>query len=137
MAKWTEAERVQIRRWLGFPAIYTQAEPRLETALDAVLAIGADGGTRPDNSTQVAIQGWLTQLAAIETQWLTYLKQMQASEVAKGAVKIDALRGLAGLKQIGRMYVGHMADALGLTKIPRDVFTAPDVGGGSHDLTWR
>jgi hypothetical protein len=105
----SEAERVQVRRWLGFPAIFQQAEPRLENALTSVQSI-ADGGSRPDNSTEVAIRGYLTTLATIESQELSLLTQMQALKADN--IGIDPVRGMMGLRQIGRRYVRHLADAL-------------------------
>lgn len=120
----TEAERVQIRRWLGVPAIFVQAEPRLETAITTVQAV-SEGGSRPDNTTELAIRGYLAQLATIETKWQAWLDEMEAHKVDE--IVIDPIRGLAGLFKIGRNYVGHIADALDHPPV-RDVFTtAPTV----------
>lgn len=119
----TEANRVQIRRWLGFSAIFIEADPRLENAIKSVQAV-ADGGTRSDDSTVLAIKDYLTKLASIETEWVKLTTQggMQGGTIDE--LKIDPLRGLAGLQKIGRMYVGFIADALS-TRPRRDVFTAP------------
>lgn len=117
----TEAERVQIRRWLGYSAMYASRDPILESAITSAQST-AEGGSRPDNTTELAIRGWLAQLSTIETRWQELYEQMQAN--ALDDIKIDPLRGLAGLFKIGRQYVGHISDALS-TPVKRDVFSAP------------
>ena len=118
-----ESDRLKIRKWLGFSAIFIQADPRLETAISSVQAI-SDGGTRPDNSTELAIKDYLTKLDSIEAQWILLIGEggMQAGKVED--LSIDPLRGLEGLKRVGRIYVGFMCDCLS-TRPRRDVFTAP------------
>lgn len=117
----SEADRVQIRRWLGTSAMYASYDPILENAITAAQAI-SDGGARPDSSTELAAKGWLTELATIETKWKDLYDTMLAHKIDESTV--DAVRGLAGLKQIGRMYVGFLSDALS-TPVKRDVFSAP------------
>lgn len=126
-----ESDRVKIRRWLGFSAIFLQADPRLENAITSTQSL-ADGGSRPDDTTVIAIKDYLTKLTNIETQWvlLTTEGGMQGGTIDE--LKIDPLRGLAGLKQVGRMYVGFIADALA-TKPHRDVFSAPKLLGVGED----
>lgn len=117
----TESERVQIRRWLGYSAMYASRDPTLESAIASAHSI-ADGGSRPDNSTELAVRGWLVELSTIESKWKELYEQMQAHKVEDTTV--DPLRGLAGLFKIGRMYVGHLSDVLS-TPPKRDVFCAP------------
>lgn len=126
----TEAERVQIRRWLGFSALFTQAEPRLESAITAVQAAN-DGGSRPDNTTELAVRGYLADLAAIENQIRIRRDQVEADKVDES--RIDTARGNAILRQEGRLYVGYLADALS-TRPRRDVFSPPslDMSGGYY-----
>lgn len=132
MATWTEAQRVSVRKWLGFGNQFLQADPRLEIALDAILAI-ADGGTRPDNSAQLAIIGYLTLLdgqpgigqpptaTSIEGQWLQQLQMLPVGE-ADGETKLDASRALPGVARIGRFYVRQICYSLGFKKPLVDVF---------------
>jgi hypothetical protein len=120
----SEADRVQIRRYLGFPAIYVTADPRLESAITAVQSV-ADGGSRPNNTTELAVQGYLAKLATVETRIEDLFIQMQVGTVDE--VEIDAPRGLLGLRSIGRQYVGHIADTFAM-KPARDVFSAPEIG---------
>lgn len=123
-----ESDRVQIRRWLGVPAIFLQAEPRLETSITAVQSV-ADGGGRPDSSTETAIKGYVSQLQTLETKIQALYGQMQV--VDAGKLSLDVLRGLAGLKSIGRWYVGQISDALSHAPV-RDVFSAPDLFVDTH-----
>lgn len=132
MTTFIESDRVKIRKWLGFSAIFLQADPRLELAITSVQAI-ADGGSRPNDSTVVAILSYLTKLDGIEAQWMLLTTEggMQGGQVDE--LKIDPLRGLQGLCKIGRMYVGFIADALA-TRPHRDVFTAPPLLSGDGEM---
>lgn len=127
----SESDRVQIRRWLGFSATFTQADPRLENAITNVQAI-ADGGTRPDDSTVIAALSYLTKLTGIEAEWIKLTTEggMQANRVDE--LTVDPLRGLQGLKQVGRIYVGHLADIFD-TRPRRDVFSAPKLNTGGME----
>ncbi len=116
-----ESDRVQIRRWLGYSAMYASRDPILESAITSAQA-EADGGSRPDSTTETAIKGWVSELATLETKWKDLYDQMQAYKIDETTV--DPARGLATLFKIGRMYVGHLSDALS-TPVRRDVFSAP------------
>ena len=117
---WLESDRVSIRRWMGSSELYMQLDPRLENAITAVQS-KVDGGNMPDSSTETAVRAYLAQLTAIELQWTTLYIQMQVTKAGK--VDIDPLRGIAGLKQLGRIYVSHIADALAM-RPRRDAFTS-------------
>lgn len=122
-ATFLESDRVKIRKWLGFSALFLQADPRLEAAITSVQSV-TDNGTRPDDSTVLAIKDYLTKLDGIETQWMNLTAEggMQGGKIDE--LQIDPLRGLEGLKKVGRIYVGFLADALS-TRPHRDVFSAP------------
>lgn len=136
MAAWTESERAQIRHALGFGAIFLQAYPLLENAMTSVLAT-ADNGTRPDSSTQVQIQGWLTDLGTVETSLKSLWVQAQVTSADRD-VELDVARGTAVLKQEGRRIVGYIASALA-TNPKRDIFSTPHYGpdgqGVPFDIT--
>jgi hypothetical protein len=53
---YSEQDRTLIRRFLGFSAIFLQADSRLEVAIGATQSI-ADGGARPDSNTENFIKG--------------------------------------------------------------------------------
>lgn len=133
MTAFIEADRVKIRKWLGFAAIYLMSDPRLENAITSIQAI-SDGGSRPNDTTVVAVKDYLTKLDSIEVQWLLLVSEggMQGGQVDE--LKIDPLRGLQGLCKIGRMYVGFIADALA-TRPHRDVFTAPPLLSAGGEMS--
>lgn len=116
----SESDRVKLRTAMGAPGIYLQAFPRLENAITAVQSI-ADGGTRPDNSTELAIKGWLTDLDDVETSLKALWGQAQVGD-AKG-VSLDAPRGARLLKTEGRRIIHKIASALSMKPL-RDVFAS-------------
>lgn len=119
---WTEADRATLRSYLGFPALFLQADPRLEAAMTAVLA-QADHGTRPDDSTELQIRGWLAQLAKIESRLQDLWDEAEALKVDE--LGIDPMRALALLRAEGRRIVGRIARALG-TAPRHDVFSGAE-----------
>ena len=119
---WTEADRAVIRSYLGFPALFLQADPRLESAMQSVQS-EADGGTRPDNSTELQMRGWLAQLAAIEARLESLWDEAEALKVDE--LGVDPMRALALLRSEGRRIVGRIARALG-TSPRHDVFTGAE-----------
>lgn len=125
----TEAERVQIRRYLGFSAIYLQAEPRLENAITAVQAV-AEGGTRPDNTTELAIRALLAKLVNIDERIDGILECLGTVQVNK--IQVDNARALLVLRSQGYIYVGYLTDALA-TRPVRNVFAPPLERDGSTE----
>jgi hypothetical protein len=119
---WTETDRATIRSYLGFPALFLQADPRLEVAITSVQA-KAEGGVRPDNSTEVQIRGWLGQLAKIESRLEELWDEAEALKVDE--LGIDPMRALALLRAEGRRLVGRIARALG-TAPRHDVFSGAE-----------
>jgi hypothetical protein len=117
-----ESDRVQLRRWLGYSAMYASRDPILESAITAAQST-ADGGSRPDNATELAIKGWLTELATIETKIKSLYDMTEAAELV-GDLVIDPARGIVAVRQVGRMYVGFISDALS-TPPKRDAFSSP------------
>lgn len=116
---YTEANRVQIRRWLGYSAADLDQLRIIDTSITASQSI-ADGGLRADSSTETAITGWLTQLSSVETA-IQNLRE-QAQVLGADDAKLDAARGQVALFKDGRMYVGFISDALNVTP-RRDVFS--------------
>lgn len=114
---YTETNRVKIRQWLGYSGVVYQ---NLEAAITASQSV-ADGGNRPDNSTELAVKDWVVQLDAVLTsiQGLRTQAQILSAEDNLG---IDAIRGIASLEKEGRLYVGFIADAL-CCRPARDVFS--------------
>ena len=111
-----------MRHYLGFGALFHQADPRLENALSAVQS-SADGGTRPDDSTEKQIRNWLAQLARIEARLEELWDEAEALKVDE--LGIDPMRALALLRSEGRRIVGAIARALS-TSPRHDVFSAAE-----------
>jgi hypothetical protein len=130
----TETNRVAIRKALGFAAIYIQADPMLENAITAVQSV-ADGGSRPDSSTEDAILAYLVSLAAIDT--ILESAQGCLGTIKVDDVEIDAVRAEALLKSRARRLVGFIGDALS-TQPLRDIYSpsSPDPSGGFHVTDW-
>jgi hypothetical protein len=119
----TEAERVQIRKYLGFSRLFLQIEPRLESVITTVQSI-ADGGSAPNNTTELEIRARLADLAALETALKDLWTQAQALDA--DGLKIDVARAISSLRNEGRRMVGYIADALEISP-KRDVFGAKPV----------
>jgi hypothetical protein len=107
---------------LGFSGIFLQADPRLETALTSVLA-RADGGTRPDDSTETQIRGWLTQLAHVESRLEELWDEAEALKL--DSLGVDPYRAVVLMRSEGRRVVGNIARALA-TAPRHDVFSEPE-----------
>ena len=114
----TEAERVQIRSFLGWPQMWTQADPTLESAI-TVIQPQADGGTRPDNSAELLVRSKLTALGQLETALQALWSQAQALQVDE--INIDPVRARAMLCADGRRLINAIAIALSV-KPRRDYF---------------
>jgi hypothetical protein len=108
--------------------------------MTSVLAI-ADHGTRPDNSTELQIRGWLAQLAKIESRLQDLWDEAEALKVDE--LGVDPMRAMALLRSEGRRIVGRVARALG-TAPRHDVFSGaePNPHGSPYtaidngDLPW-
>jgi len=120
---WTEADKVKIRHYLGFGAIFVTYFPMLESALQGVLS-RADGGNRPDNSTELHIRAILTELDGIEADIAETRGYLVASKVS--TLNVDAGRAIALNCREGRRKVAHLAIALG-TDPKQDVFGPLDM----------
>lgn len=132
MAAWTEAERANLRHYLGFSAIFLQADPRLENAITSVLAV-ADGGTRPDSATQVQIQGWLSDLATVDLRLKDLWIQAPASQVDE--VKVNPAVGIALLRKEGRRMVNNIARALS-TRPRADIYSSASPNPDGSTFGW-
>jgi hypothetical protein len=135
---WTEADHAEIRHYLGFAALFLQADSRLETAIGSVQS-KADGGTREDNSTELQIRRWIAGLARIEQRLADIWEVAEGEKVEE--LGVDPYRGMALLRAEGRRLVGNIARVLS-TSPRHDVFSAaepnphgstfPEVDGGTY-----
>jgi len=114
----SEAERVQVRRYLGCSRLYLQSDPRLESVMTSVQA-AADGGSAPDGSTEDLLRQTLADLAELKVRMKDLWAQAQALDA--DGLKIDVARAMAVLRSEGRLLVGVIADQLEVAP-RRDVF---------------
>lgn len=136
MTAYLEADRVEIRRYLGFADLYLQADPRLENAITASQAV-ADGGTRPTSDAQTAILGLIYGRTTKNNRYIRGLQDIEADlsdlQLQQGAtqadeVKLDAARQAAMLEDAGRRLVHQLARML-------DTFPRADIFSGSPTLS--
>lgn len=131
----TEADRVEIRRYLGFGDLYLQQDPRLENAITSAQSTAIAGGTRPTDDAANAIKGVLYGYTTVNGRYIEGLQDIQAdiSQLARqqGALsaggdrgaKLDSAREHARLRMRGRELVHQLARML--DTYPRsDIFSA-------------
>lgn len=116
----TETERVSVRQYLGFSGLNTHLDSKLEGAITSVQS-EADGGSMPDDSSEVALRNMLTKLDSIETQ-IEALRGYMMVDKVEDVGRLDPPRGVLMLRSEGRRWVGKMTDLLGC-KARRDVFS--------------
>lgn len=130
---WAEADRVQIRMYLGYSDQFLQADPRLESAITNSQSL-SDGGTRPNPSPSAAetqARAIIVLLQGIDTS-LNNLANYAGAVAADGDVtKVDAARETARLQGLGRMYVHRLARIF-------DTLPITDIYGAAPDADeWR
>jgi hypothetical protein len=125
-----EADRVQIRLYVGASAIFASLWPALENAISASQSV-ADGGSRPDSSTETLVKSILTTLQQIDAARVNLLTKFHAVKVDE--LTVDAVRGTAALRQEGRILVGRLCSTLGMRGPVHDVYSSspPNVRGMS------
>lgn len=123
----TDAEKAQIRKWLGFPALFHYRDPRLESAIHAVEVL-ADGG-----ATEEQIRGLLAKLAAVETA-IDEVAECVGTVKVNG-VEVDQARAQLLHERRGRRYVGQLSVALGFGGwVMRDPFAPAKLQPGADAL---
>ncbi len=101
----SEAEKVQIRRYLGGTLLYIDQNPRLESAISTVETLTATEDYIRDDL--------LVQLAAIDVDLTSQHNKFIA--LSADEVKVDAVRAMYALRDEGWRVVGLLADAFGLS----------------------
>jgi len=115
----TTAQRVSIRRYMGFP-LYAVASTTLESAIDAC---------GDDVDMQAAVVSVLTNLASIETEIAALHAIALADKVEESTLNRDRYRDL---RAAGRRECMQLATMLGLSGPARDAFGG---GGGISGVT--
>ena len=107
----TEAQRVQIRVALGYPALFRQSEQDwmipLEMAMSAV-------DSYPES--QALIEGRLAKIATIDTQRMDALERIQAGKV--GTIELRGYGESADLMRQRREWAQDIARTLGVAYMP-------------------
>jgi hypothetical protein len=126
-----ETDRVQVRKYLGYPQIWLQADPRLEAAMSNIQSV-SDGGTRPNPSpsaAEVEAKAVLATLQALDASLLTLSQLSSATQVGK--IRVDAAREDLRLRGVGRMHCSRLADMFD-TQVAKDVFSASPPSDGFY-----
>lgn len=118
MAAFTTLQRVDIRMYLGFDALYLDVDKRLENAMNAVQAV-ADGGTRPDSSEVTRITTFLTELNAIDAKMGASVDNAMAAKVDE--LEVDYARRYVMQVKRCRLLVSKIATILGV-RIMKDLW---------------
>lgn len=129
---YTESDRVQIRQYLGFSALFLQADPRLESAITASQWT-IEGGARPDTSTEIFAKSLVTKLQSIDTSMDALACQSGVTQADEN-VHLDAAREMMRLKGMGRLYVHRLARVF--DTYPRsDIYTSSPQMDASYPFT--
>lgn len=115
----TDAERVQIRRFMGGSFLFIYHDNRLESAMTTVETL-PDSGATEDYITDTL----LVRLAAVETALAANHCRLAALDADE--VKIDAVRAQLALRAEGRRYSSQLAHALGFKSVLRDCWAASE-----------
>ena len=107
----TEAERVQVRLYMGWSARFFQFDSELEQAMNAL-------DSKPD--TEALIQTLITECQRIDTEITAAESRFKAAAV--GTIKLTMGNELALLRSRGRQFSGRMASTLGV-EVRHDVWS--------------
>jgi hypothetical protein len=112
----TDAEKVQIRRWMGGTILFIDTDNRLDAAMTTV-----EGDTATEDYIRDTL---LVQLAAADTT----LRSLHTKFLALDAdeVKIDAVRAMGAIRSEGRRLSTQLAQALGFVAPLKDAWTGAD-----------
>lgn len=116
----TEADRVEIRFYTGASSVFLQVWPSLENAITAVQSTG-DGGTRPDNSTELKIKALVTELQGIDQRRADLRQIFEGGKVDE--LTADPVRASMMACRDGRIAVGRLCRMLALRGPLADVFS--------------
>lgn len=117
------AEKVQIRRWVGGDMFYVYSRQRLESAITTV-ETGLDDGGETENYIRDVL---LVRLAAVFAELTALENKLMALDADE--VKVDPVRATDAICRIGRIYSTQLAHALGFSAVLRDpwAFATPDL----------
>lgn len=112
MTAFTDDQRAQVRKYLGYSRLFINSNPILESAMTAVEQLN-DGG-----STFTAIVNVLVQLAAVEAQISSNMLTMIAGGSAiDGELTYDPIRGDYSLRRVGQALINQIAIPLATSPV--------------------
>lgn len=111
----TESQRVEIRRYLGYQALFRQTDSMLERSMNAVDTYA---------ETETSVEARLAELAALEANVTACYSRLKALKV--GAIELPGHGELSGLLSEGRRITKALAVVFGVDVLEGAVF-----GGGS------
>lgn len=106
----TEAQRVKLRKFLGYPDVYRQYNPRLESAFDVI-------GGRAD--TQASVEDLITKIDAVDLS-LTNALALAGLKRAEEVEWYQAMSGkgisapMAAAIAQGKMLIGRLSTTFGV-----------------------
>jgi hypothetical protein len=123
----TQLDRSNIRHFLGYGAIFKQADLRLENAMTAIQS-ETDGGSQPDSTSENAARAIVADLQTVECMLKAQWQSFAVGRADK--VRIDAVRAMGALRMEGRRLVTGLSSVLA-TSPRRDAFasTQPNPDG--------
>lgn len=111
----TNAQKVQIRLYLGWSARFRQTDSRLEQSFSALDMLETQG----DPDTLASVASILEALVALEPVIVDAYSRLQAIKL--GAIDLNAVTEIGMLRSEGRRLVGRLASTLGVP-VRHDVF---------------
>lgn len=123
MTAWTDAERAQIREYIGYSAQFHQFDPTVENAITAVQAV-ADGGVLATSDTQTLIRSYMSQLASIDSQITNLLPLAFVNDAGDEKVNVKPMHAVRFLEQQGRKLITRLCIPLGLEGPRKDYYSS-------------
>lgn len=116
----TEAQRVEVRRYLGWPSRYFQVDTRLETGMNSV---------EMHAETKASVEATLAALAVVEAAVTAAYPRLRAKQV--GSIALPGGGEIGMLRSEGRRLTHVLAGYFGVEVRPDAVFGG-GVGGDNY-----
>lgn len=122
----TDAEKAQIRRYLGAPLMYQDQFSDITSRIGQLEVV-------PANET--ATKALLVKIAAVETQLETAPRRLKMTSVGGGDVVFAGPQEIAGLNDHGLRLCAQLASMMDLIGLGYPLAGNPfSMGGGSSDM---
>lgn len=109
----SEADRVEIRRYMGLSSLYLKNNSRFEDAISLIQG-PADGGAMADNSTELKVKAALAEIALIELELKNSRIQFSVNKAGSDDIELSPGRGVFLLKSEARRHVRYIANTIGV-----------------------